>query len=306
MTDSDGTLLSGLPGNNPLGFLAALGVQTALDTQGRKCAMYWTDQPIPQPVLEPAVDLAEIAEAVLVVAARWLDGPALDETIDPKLKLKSQEIREYLEQGRAAGSSGLLAVCLLAEGSLDRSQIAKPSDFYFTAGQQKFVSIARTSLGEVTEDEVVADAGSPWCYLGDRDSLMWDTVDDRDHALSASDPSKSKKPTNPGAEALAIIGLGRFPCFASSGRTLTQGCSGTWKDGAFTWPLWGVPASSRTVGSLLGHVAPEGTESERRRLKWYRAWGINRVLQSQIRRSDQGGYGTFGPPRVVWQREWRS
>ena len=303
MTNSCGTLLPGLPGNNPLGFLAALGVQVALDWRGQKCALFWTDQPIPQPVLEPAVDLDEIAEAVLFVAARWLDGPALDESIDPKLKLKSPEIREYLEQGRDAGASGLLAACLLAEGSLDRSQIAKPSDFYFTAGQQKFVSIARTSLGEVTEDEIVADLGSQWSYEGARDSLMWDTVDDRDHALSASDPSKSKKPTNPGAEALAVLGLVRFPSFASQSRTLTQGCSGSWKSGAFTWPLWGVPASSRTVGSLLGHVAPEENEGERHRLNWYRAWGINRVLQSQIRRSDQGGYGTFGPPRVIWQRE---
>ncbi|MDE0700692.1 MAG: hypothetical protein F4Y27_08265 [Acidimicrobiaceae bacterium] len=301
MAESGGTSLSGLPGTNPLGFLAALGAQFALDWRGKSCAMFWTDQPIPQPVLEPAVDLDEIAEAVLFVAARWLDGPALDESVDPKLKLKSQEIREYLEQARVAGTSGLLAACLLAEGSLDRSQIAKPSDFYFTAGQQKFVSIARTNLGEVTKDEIIADLGSRWSYEGARDSLMWDTVDDRDHALSASDPSKSKKPTNPGAEALAVLGLVRFPSFASQGRTRTQGCSGSWKSGAFTWPLWGVPASSRTAGSLLGHVAPEG--AERHRLKWYRAWGINRVLQSQIRRSDQGGYGTFGPPRVVWQRE---
>ena len=302
MIDTDGTLLPGLPGDNPLGFLAALGAQTSLVEQGHECALGWTDQPIPHAVLAPSLSLGEIAEATLAVAETWLNGPALDqEVIDPKLKLKLPEIHEYLSRGRAAGASGVLASCLLAEDSLDNSKNAKPTDFYFTAGQQKFVSIARTNLKDVTVEEILADLESPWCYSGDRDSLMWDTVDDRDHALSASDPSKTKKSMNPGAEALAVIGLSRFPCFASPGRTLTRGCSGGWKRGEFVWPLWSAPASVRTVDSLLAQVAPEGKESRRQR--WYRAWGIDRILQSQIRRSDQGGYGTFGPPRVMWQRE---
>ena len=301
MIDSDKTLLPGLPGNNPLGFLAALGAQVALVEQGHECALSWTDQPVPYAVLAPALDLGEIGRATLAVAAKWLVGPALDEAIDPKLKLKPPEIRKYLKCGRAAGASGVLASCLLAENSLDKSKNAKPSDLYFTAGNQKFVSIARTNLKNVAVDEIVADLESPWRYRGDRDSLMWDTVDDRVHALRASDPSGVKKSTNPGAEALAVIGLARFPCFASPGRTLTQGCSGGWKRGEFVWPLWSVPASARTVVSLLAQVAPEAEEGKRG--DWYRAWGISRVLQSQIRRSDQGGYGTFGPPRVVWQRE---
>ncbi len=299
MTESDWTLLPGLPGDNPLGFLAALGAQTALVNQGHECVLGWTDEPIPSAVLAPSLSLEEIADATLKVAEKWLNGPALEEeAVDTKLKLKPPAIRDYLSRGRAAGASGVLASCLLAEDSLDNSKNAKPTDLYFTAGQQKFVSIARSNLERVTVDELVADLGSPWRYGGDRDSLMWDTVDDRDHALSASDPSKSKKPINPGAEALAVIGLSRFPCFASPGRTLTRGCSGGWKRGEFVWPLWNVPASVRTVDSLLAQVAPEG-----KRRAWYRGWGISRVLQSQIRRSDQGGYGTFGPPRVVWQRE---
>ena len=301
MIDSGGTSLPGLPGDNPLGFLAALGVQTALAEQAGECALGWTDQPIPHAVLADSVSLDDIAGAALAVAATWLDGPALDDEIDPKLQLKPPAIHEYLCRGRAAGTSGVLASCLLAEDSLDNSKKAKPTDLYFTAGQQKFVSIARSNLGNVTVEEVVADLGSQWRYSGERDSLMWDTVDDRDHALSASDPSKTKKRINPGAEALAVIGLSRFPCFASSGRTLTRGCSGGWKKGEFVWPLWSAPASTRIADSLLAQVAPEGMEGKRR--DWYRGWGINRVLQSQVRRSNQGGYGTFGPPRVVWQRE---
>ncbi len=305
MTGSNVTHLPGLPGDNPLGFLAALGVQVALADQTAEHRMHWTDDPIPHPVLSPARDLNEIAQAVEDVAKAWLDGPALDQSIDPGLKLKPDAVRHYLHRGRSVRSSGSLSACLLAENSLDNNGKAKPSDLYFTAGKQQFVSMARSILGEVTEEELVDDMTKPWRYHSKRESLMWDRVDDRVHALSAADPtdnSRNPKLTNPGAEALAVLGLSRYPCFASPRRTLTQGCSGSWKLGFFFWPLWSAPATERAVQSLLAQVAePEG--SERRRADWYRSWGISRVMKSQIRRSAQGGYGTFGPPRVVWQRD---
>ena len=308
MTDPEGTVLPGLPGDNPLGFLAALGVQVALDDQGVRHRLHWTDDPIPRPVVSPALDFQDVANAALAVASAWLDGPALDKAIGPKLKLRRPHIRDYLRRGRDAGSSGALAFCLLAEDSLDNGENAKPSDLYFTAGQQKFVSMARTILAEVTVCELVEDIESAWRYRSSRDSLMWDSTDDRLHAYSAADPTSSQNPklTNPGAEALAVLGLSRYPCFASPRATLTQGCSGGWKRGEFAWPLWTVPATARAVASLLAHVtAPDagGLGDSARRVGWYRAWGLSRVMQSQIRRSSQGGYGTFGPPRVVWQRE---
>ena len=305
MTDFDGTVLRGLPGDNPLGLLAALGAQVALTERGDEIRLHWTEEPIPHPVLSPAPSVEGVASAALAVAASWLDGPALDESTDPRLKLRPpEEIQEYLRRGRDARAAGVLSSCLLAEDSLDNSGKAKPSDLYFTAGQQKFVTMARTILAEVTSDEIVDDLTTPWRYHSKRESLMWDSVDDRLHAYSAADPTTSQNPklTNPGAEALALMGLSRYPSFASPQRTLTQGCSGSWKRGRFIWPLWTIPASVRSVQSLLAQVAaPE--HGNGRRADWYRGWGLSRVMQSQVRRSPQGGYGTFGPPRVVWQRE---
>lgn len=305
MTDFDGTVLRGLPGDNPLGFFAALGVQVALAGQGRDQTLHWTDEPIPHPVVSVERGLEEVARAAQAVAMEWLAGPALHEAIDPKLKFKPPQIQEYLGRGRDAGASGVLTACLLAEDSLDKSGIAKPSSLYFTAGQQKFVSMARKIISEVTEDEIVDDMTKPWSYHSKRESLMWDCVDDRLHALSAADPTKSQNPklSNPGAEALAVIGLSRYPCFASPQGTLTQGCSGGWKRGRFVWPLWTEPATERAVRSLLAQVGAPAETKAARRAEWYRSWGISRVMESQIRRSDQGGYGTLGPPRVVWQRD---
>ena len=254
-------MLRGLPGDNPLGFLAALGVQVALDDQGVRHRLHWTDDPIPRPVVSPALDFRDVANAALAVASAWLDGPAIDKAIEPKLKLRRPHIRGYLRRGRAAGRSGALAFCLLAEDSLDNGENAKPSDLYFTAGQQKFVSMARTILAEVTVCELVEDIGSAWRYRSRRDSLMWDSTDDRLHAHSAADPTSSQNPklTNPGAEALAVLGLSRYPCFASPRGTLTQGCSGGWKRGEFAWPLWTGPCDR-----LLGSVFVGPCDSSRR------------------------------------------
>ncbi len=307
MTTQRELIMEGLPGNNPLGFMAALGVQVALSEQGYDCALHWTDQAMSHPVLTPAFELEEIAACVASVATSWLSGSALSKSVNTKLALSAPQMREYLEQARSEGSVAVLASCLIAENSLDNSKKAKPTDLFFTAGQQKFLGIVRSVLEveDATEYKtaVVTDLSQPWRYVGTGDSLMWDVVDDRDHALSSTDPSKENKPNNPGAEALAVLGLSRYPCFASSNGTLTRGCAGSWKRGQFVWPLWGSPARYFTVGSLLDHVSPSIVKHASKRLPFYKGWSIRKVYQSQIRRSDQGGYGTFGPAQVIWQRD---
>ncbi len=300
--------LAGLPGDNPLGFLAALGAQVAANEVDAPVSLRWSDEPVPHAVLGGIGDGDAVAEAALTMASAWLDGPALAADLDPKLKLEPDEIRQYLATARAAGFHGSLAMCLVAENSLDGGGKAKPSDFYFTAGQMKFMTMAREILNDVTREELAADMTGPWMYASSKPSLMWDVVDDRVYALTSTNPSDEKKQTNPGAEALALLGLSRYPCFRAATGTVSTGCSGSWKRGSFTWPLWDRFATSAVVGALLAHgsmPALDGAESTRAfegHARQYGGWGVMRVMQSQIRRSDQGGYGTFGPPRVIWRR----
>lgn len=301
--------LRGLSGTNPLGFMAALGAQLAVERDSPTVTLRWVDGVVPYPVLDPVGSVHEVARSVLRLIQEWLAGPAFASGVDPKLKLGPNEITDYLSRSRGGGDAGRVAMCLVAENSLDNGGRAKPTDLYFTAGQMKFVAMAREILGEVTHEEVVADLSESWTYRSERPSLMWDVVDDRLYALSSTNPSSVKKSTNPGAEALALLGLSRFPCFRSTDGTATQGCSGGWKRGHFTWPLWARPARSAAVASLLAHASkPAPTEPWMEdqfleRCRQYPGWGVARVIQSQIRRSDQGGYGTFGPPRVIWQRD---
>lgn len=305
----DGTHLTGLDGSNPLGFLAALGVQVAFAGEPDQPALWWSDDIVPHAIIDHDCTFDLIADHALSVFREWRDSPALlpvrsDGCAIPKgdeLKFKPRDLRTYLSQADSSSSSGALMTALVAEGSLDGEGVAKPSDLYFTAGQQKFLSLARKIL-LATREQVLEGLRGPWSYGSTAPSLGWDVTDDRTYALRANDPSGDSKETNPGPEALAILGLSLHPVFAAPNRTLTQGCGGSWKNGNYCWPLWRKPASANSVKSLLAHASSHG-DTTKNRSKWYRAWGVSRILSSPIRRSSQGGYGTFGPPETLWRAE---
>ncbi len=305
MTQTD---LEGLDGTNPLGFFASLGVMICYESQDLKPTIWWSADVAPHALLSAEFSIDRTVRTALETIATWKDSPTLNPRNSDgshilkgdELKLTGKEIRNYLSYAIHGDRSERLASSLIAEGSLDNSGRAKPTDFYFTAGQQKFLAIARKILSSVTYEDLKLALSGPW--LDDRElpSFGWDVRDDRMYALRAIDPSTDKKLTNPGVEALALLGLSLYPVFAGKQRTETQGCSGTWKSGIFSWPLWNQPATLNTVKSLVSHVYEH--ESWESRKNWYVGWGISSVMSSQIRRSDQGGYGTFGPAEIVWKR----
>ena len=304
----NGTHLTGLDGTNPLGFLAALGVQVAFAKEHRPPRLWWSDDITPHAIVDEEFTVERISDGVSEALGHWKDSV----TVNPKrkdgtkmprgdaLKLAPDDIRTYLDEAGRSDWSGYLATALVAEGSLDNQRAAKPSDFYFTAGQQKFLDMARKVLSGSAREDIVMGLTGPWRYESELPSLGWDVADDRVYALRANDPSPERKLTNPGPESLAILGLSLNPVFAGLKRTLTQGCSGNWKSGHYSWPIWRKPASPFAVKSLLAHAYDHPAASNRQR--WYRSWGISTIFRSAIRRSDQGGYGTFGPPEMVWRQ----
>lgn len=307
----EGTHLTGLEGVNPLGFFAALGVQVLFVGQAEQPRLWWTDDVVPHSVVDGDFTVDRIIEQALRVFPAWRDSAALypgfgDKAAD-HAKFKSDDIGRYLEYSLSGGPACSFPAAVVAEGSLDISKrsVAKPTDLYFTSGNQLFLKDARSILGGVTEKALFNGLVGPWTYSSNLPSLMWDVTDDRSYALSAADPTNSTlnpKLTNPGAEAMAILGLSRHPVFAGQERTLTRGCAGEWRrGGTYTWPLWSRPGGYGAVGALLAQ-ATAGTEAGQLKVrrKWYRSWGITQIMSATIRRSDPGAYGTFGPPRIIW------
>ena len=300
----NGLHLTGLEATNPLGFLAALGVQCAFADMHDAPRLWWSNDVVPHAIVDDEYSIEDISGRALVAIRALLNSPAVKPGLEPvgDVKFSVDDLRSYLDACRGNDTVGAFAGSLVAQGSYDNNGVAKPTDLHFTAGKMLFLTMVENVLGGVARQDIIVGLEGPWAYDSKLSSLMWDVVDDRNYALLATNPAKVKKSTNPGPEALAILGLSRIPVYGSLGRTLTQGASGSWKDGRFTWPVWSKPATVRTVGSLLAQASSDGSRLMQRQA-YYRGWGISCVLQSRIRRSSTGGNGTIGPPEVLWKRD---
>lgn len=304
MSEHTSTLhLDGLDGTNPAGFLAGLGVLAILDHLDYPTRLWWSDSVAPRPRLDGIASIDALVDEVTREKNKMADAPLLDfPPGDPATDVKftrAQDLREFLDHCRASEPSASLSAALVCEGALDNQGQSKPTDLHFAAGQQRFLTMVRELQREATYEHFQNALRGPWKYDSVLPSFMWDSTDDRDYALAASNPANEKKRTAPGVEWLAFRALTLFPVLPASGRALTPGTGGDWKSGWLTWPLWRVPMSAVAVRSLIQAV-PRDESVPARFLASAAAWGVHRLMRSRITRSDQGGYGTFRPAQLAW------
>lgn len=301
--------LPALEGTNPLGFLAALGVLDSVAHADRNVTLRWTDDLVPQAVIGGIDDLDDLLDVLDSDRLSWAESLVLGFPSDlPMSDAKPGGIllREWYQSvfevpDRNADADLLCAI--VAEGAFDRNGNAKPTHLHFTAGQQQFLEMVRTLAADVDVRLLREAICGPWAYNSSLPSLSWDARGERVYAVRATNPSKDKRLGVPGADWLAFRALLFYPVSSVNGTLHTTACNTEWKRSAFRWPLWSVPATRNVVWSLVADrtlVSP-GANFRSRDLA---ARGVMRVLQSPIRRSDQGGYGSFGGPEtlaVCWQ-----
>jgi len=301
--------MTGLSGTNPIGFLGALGVLAIVERQRPDAAarLSWSTGVVPRARLEGVDDIADLVAVLDDDREQWSDslllhggptGPPVDD-----VKVSPEQIRDWFRQAQTAPSRQTdrdLAMldALIAEGALAGKDDAKPSALHFTAGQQKFLVMARELQRSVGPTDLVEAIVGPWKYESPLPVLGWDAKGERIYALRGFNPSGEKKLGVPGADWLAFNALPFFPVTKNGGRQrdqlLTTGCGGSWKSGSFRWPIWDSFLSANAVRSLVRSPALLEENSAKRRMR-----SIQRVLRSSIRRSDQGGYGSFGPASDV-------
>lgn len=304
-------VLTGLDGKNPIAFLAALGVLNAVTdkagAEGPAPKLAWRQQGTFLPVLVGGPERDALLEALwedvqsfrVEPAIQWLryrkEGGAEAHDLKPPPKEFVAYLRGLVERGAGAGRRSLdFAAAFATDVAVDNNGNTKPTALHFTAGQQEFLSMVTGLIEGVTTLDLEEAVFGPWRYERPLPVLQWDNAASRDYALRASDPSKDKKLGVPGADWLAFRGL-PFLRVAPVGNAIqTTGCKGEWKNGRFRWPIWTVPLSRPVIGSLLGS-AEVGDAAPR----VLRARGVSMVFESSIRRSDQGGYGSFTPARVA-------
>lgn len=287
------TRLPALHGNNPMRFLAALGVQTALETHGQPRRLHWSDDgPCPVAVLTPSIDVDTVAAAGMEAVTELREGPAFDDRVQKQFKLTEDNLREYLIVARAAGGWNALAFSFVRQGSLydknDKGVIrSKPTDLLMLAGKEIALDAIRNILSAVNESRLKGVLTNSWLYVDKsaKHTMRWDLRANRKTAHRHKDASDFTKDslTNLGGEAWALLGLIRYPCFGTKGRAVTAGLRGRGKRAdKFSWPVWSTPANARLVSTLVG--TPD-------RSRW---------MKSQIVDCGQGR-GAFGLPHPLDQ-----
>lgn len=298
-------VLTGLDGSNPLGFLAACGLlrwlaeedEEPLPTAPR---LRWVRDGVWRPVLDGPEDLEPVLQRIAATAISWTEDPALGLCYDKggkttyDLKPPPPLMREWLSSVRQSPRGRRFAAAYGVAEVVDNNGNVKPTALHFTAGQQVFLDMVRTLTSHVDVDALREAVYGPWLYQGSAPSLSWDSTVGRDYALRAGDPSKEKRQGVPGADWLAFLALPLHPVAAVRGALATACTGGGWKSGRYRWPLWDVPATASGVRRLLMRQDLERLSAPQRRLL-----GVGEVLAADIRRSDQGGYGSFGPARVA-------
>lgn len=309
--------LTGLDGQNPLAFFAALGLLRVLEerTSGSKKKpqprLRFVDDGRQTPHLQTHLSFEEVCGLVLEDAESRCGVAALELAYDEEgelarpdaegaiadLKPRPEAARRFLESLHGRDRRSLdLGAAFFSELVEDNNGNMKPTALHFTAGQQKFlemVSELRKSLQKAHLEEALL---GPWRGMDPLPSMSWDSTVARLYALRAVNPSSEKRGSVAGANWLAVIGLSYFPVNVRRARLITTGVVGGWKDSFFHWPVWSEPSTHLEVRSLLRGDLRQLRRHEREAL------GVTQVFRSAITRSDQGGYGAFAPAEVVLPR----
>lgn len=293
--------LTGLDGANPLGLFAALGALEGVTEPSSEARLKWRHECGWRPVLTSRyADIERLIERLDRDRQSCLEDHALALEYGGKRDLKSpptvfHEMLDRLtrEATPADRRSVDWASAFATDVAVDNNGNTKPTALHFTAGQQQFLQMVVELVTNVTKDDLREALEGPWKYGRPLPVLGWDATSSRDYALRAANPSTDKKLGVPGADWLAVRGLTFFPTVPRGSRVMTTGCVGGWKDGQLRWPLWTVPLCAPVIRSVLCHQMAAMTPQERQ------ARGIGAVFSSGIKRSDQGGYGSFEPASVI-------
>lgn len=305
---TDELVLTGLDGTNPLGYLAALGTLRVLSENGVDARLSWRLLDAWRPVLRSeGLERDGLLDVLKKDVEAWRrDAPELELAYEKTTKSGTRSIYElkpppavfqaYAASAVEQGRSGMrrwadyVAAYAAAHAGLgvDNGGYTKPTALHFTAGKLLFVEAVRKLVGEVQPDDLQEALFGPWRYERTLPVLGWDVLaGERDYALRATDPSSDKKAGIPGADWLGFRGMAFFPVVLRDGVAVTTGFEGRGKRYIFHWALWDQPLSADVAKTMVAARWDRATEVERR------ARGIALVLKSRVRRTDQGGYGSF-------------
>ena len=308
--------LTGLIGSNPLGALAAFGLLRVCSEipSLSDVRLYWSMELEGDPIddwvavlrVSDGVDKTKLIE---LLANRQKYRPLGIFGWSDDIRVKAEDYRGHLDEHtkEATLHDRLCADYFAAFGSEmvtdDSQDLIKPTAFYMTSGQQKFLKIVRDFGESISNGSLQAYEEAlfgPWLYKEKIHSLGWDPSTERTYSYRHKDPSKKTRDDFPrsvlGAIWLAVEGLPLFPTAVSRGRLGTTGFIRTGRSTMLVWPIWKNPISKDTLRSLLMTSelvsGKSSWESLGRR-------GVVAVYQA-VRSEFAKGYAILRPANLAW------
>lgn len=293
--------LTGLRGDIPLAYLAALGALRALslDRPDDPPRMSWSvERGAWRPVLHlrEDVDQAAITDSVESALRKHCGAEPFqyaDNTTIPSDMYRPVVQKAAREATRSNRRCADFVAAFACEALLDREGKVQDTAFRTMsgAGHQNFLESMRTLCEETTKDHLSEALFGPWRYQDEKPSMRWDPVDDRRHALRWKEPAKDSIRTVRGANRLAIEALPLFTTAPVGGSLQTVGFRGR----LWSWPIWDCAVHVDVVRSLLALVELLQDLPDRERL---RAIGVAAVYRSE--RLTQGKFRNFSPAQPVY------
>lgn len=302
-------LLGGLSADNPLGYLAALGVlRTAtLAVQENRFEMSWelvNGRWQPRLLSSTEIDRTTLID---LLDRQLKDSAGLAAfSIGEDLKVNVKDFRAALVECRSSASAedrrnaDFLAAfgSDVIESKENNKLTGRIADTDFRtmggAGHQHFLKTMRTLIEDTRLCHLEKAVFEPWVYDDPlkNHSMRWDPIDDNRYALRwdnpSKDPTRKKSGSVWGGNRLAIEALPLFPTQPRQSKLETTGFSQ--RNGAveLSWPVWSPPIDLSTVRSLLSLEELQKDQPDRKSLI---RMGIVEVFRSQ--RITQGNYRNF-------------
>jgi len=293
--------LSGLRGDNPLAFLATLGMlrvlSIAVEREDSPRISWKVNSGSWRPMLRLTGGHTPESLTSLVVTALQQHcstepfGFAKNTSTDPEVFasfVDSACDRAFNGDRRLtdfAASFGC-EVLVDAQGKIQDTELRTMSG----AGHQHFLKFMDDLCAKTEEHHIYEALFGPWRYKDAPPSMRWDPVDDRRYALRWKNPSQETIRTVRGANRLAIEALPFFTTAPLGCAVRTVGFRGR----KWTWPIWSSPCDVDIVRSLLTLQELQEPTPDRGRLG---AVGIAEIYRST--RLTVGKYRNFSPAETA-------
>jgi hypothetical protein len=298
--------LSGLRANDPLAFLAAIGVVRSLEKLDtvESPQIAWQNQGSNwTPVLETGSPLTR--KRLVRLLYQYLDQDTTElrytlsdtDPVDKLSNLETQEFRTLFE----SVETGSETEQVLASYATDAFQ-GHPDTAEFNTREQGtaltrlnlaeysgplgFLKNQRRLISETTIQKLHRTLFELWDFDDDASrcrTMRWSPTDARRGAYTGLDPTNVSKRTMHGANQLAIEGSRLYTVVPKATDSATVGFVRLSDNTqVFQYPLWTSPISASVISTLLTHPAVLSQSPTVERID-----GVNKVLRAEIEINDR-------------------